>query len=92
MATKKPNQQIRLDDILTFPAGPHVRVIRVIALGKRRGPAAEAQTLYEDMAPPVAGGAGRFKPIAGRVALREPGAGRPTKRDRRILDQWKGGI
>ncbi|MBO88800.1 MAG: hypothetical protein CMP14_04715 [Rickettsiales bacterium] len=39
-------------DILTFPKGKHIRVIEVVALGERRGPAAEAQMLYRDLSPP----------------------------------------
>ena len=89
IATKKPNSQVRVDDILTFPAGPHVRVIKIVALGTRRGPAAEAQALYEDLAPPLRHTMGRSKTMPGASAMREPGAGRPTKRDRRILDRWK---
>lgn len=35
--------------VLTFALGPRVRVVRVVALGERRGPAAEARTLYEEI-------------------------------------------
>ena len=35
--------------VLTFPLGPKVRVVRVVALGERRGPATEARTLYEEI-------------------------------------------
>ncbi len=38
-------------DTLTFPIGAHIRVVRIIAVGQRRGPAPEAQTLYEDLTP-----------------------------------------
>ena len=44
---------VEMDDVLTFPLGRHIRVIRVTALGDRRGPAAEARALYEDLAPPA---------------------------------------
>ena len=37
--------------VLTFALGPRVRVIRVVALGERRGPAAEARALYEEIDP-----------------------------------------
>ncbi len=84
---KKTHQTIRAGDVLTFAKGPHVRVIRVRALGTRRGPALEAQALYEDLAPPPA----RMKanpeiPAGGR----DPGAGRPTKADRRAIERLKG--
>lgn len=73
---------VRPGHVLTFVMGRHVRVVRVLALGARRGPAAEAQALYEDLAPPAAAAA--LPPGSGE---RPRGAGRPTKRDRRLLDR-----
>jgi ribosome-associated heat shock protein Hsp15 len=46
----KPHHRVRPGDVLTFPQGHVVRVVRVVELGSRRGPASEAQTLYEDIA------------------------------------------
>jgi ribosome-associated heat shock protein Hsp15 len=46
----KPHYRLRPGDVLTFPQGRTIRVVRVLALGTRRGPASEAQTLYEDLA------------------------------------------
>jgi ribosome-associated heat shock protein Hsp15 len=40
---------VRPGQVLTFPQGRGVRVVRVIALGDRRGPAKEAILLYEDL-------------------------------------------
>ena len=45
----KPGHGIAVGDVLTFPQGDTVRLIRIVALGERRGPFAEAQTLYIDM-------------------------------------------
>jgi len=76
----KASHGVTIGDVLTFPQAKHVRVIKVAALGERRGPAPEAQTLYEDMTP-------EEKPVP-----RSPGSdgkGRPTKRDRRNLDLMK---
>ena len=42
---------IQAGDVLTFAIGDNVRVIEVIAIGTRRGPAPEAQALYNDMSP-----------------------------------------
>lgn len=81
----KAHQSVRPGDVLTFPQGPHVRVIRVVALGTRRGPAPEARALYEDLDPPAPRAADAPPPPA--VPRRDPGAGRPTKRDRRALDR-----
>lgn len=42
---------VRPGDVLTFALGKSIRVVRVRALGTRRGPPAEALALYEDLAP-----------------------------------------
>ena len=81
----KPNHEVRPGDVLTFALGKHVRVIGVVALGERRGPAAEARTLYTDLAPPPAREAAEARIItSGRRLM---GSGRPTKRDRRQIVQ-----
>ena len=67
-------------DVLTFAQGRAVRVIRVDAIGTRRGPAVEAQTLYTDLSPPV----GRKESVPDNPGYE--GKGRPTKRDRRQAD------
>ena len=84
----KAHQKVRVGDVLTFPQGRHIRVIKVLALATRRGPAAEAQTLYEDLNPPSP--ESRLPRDAARSAQRAPGAGRPTKRDRRLLEKLHG--
>ena len=48
----KPNQLVRAGCVLTFPLGSRIRVVRVLALGARRGPPAEARSLYEDLDAP----------------------------------------
>lgn len=82
----KPGHGVKVGDVLTFPLGPHIRTIKVLALAARRGPFAEARQLYEDLVPPIAG-AGLRDPA---VAARDPGEGRPTKADRRAIDRLKG--
>jgi ribosome-associated heat shock protein Hsp15 len=71
--------------VLTFVHGDRVRVLKILALAARRGPAAEARALYEDLSPeprkPGPDRAGAQAPVAARPR----GAGRPTKRDRRAL-------
>src|SRR5690606_17702864 len=51
---RKAHQLVGPGDVLTFPQGRSIRVIEVVALGIRRGPASEAQALYRDLDPPVA--------------------------------------
>lgn len=45
----KPHYRVRPGDVLTFPQGEDIRVVRILVLGIRRGPAPEARTLYEDI-------------------------------------------
>ena len=82
----KAHHLVRPGNVLTFVRGAAVRVVRVVSLGSRRGPATEAQTLYEDMSPPMPPRK-EAEPSAGE---RDPGSGRPTKRDRRALDKLRG--
>ena len=81
----RSSARVRPGDMLTFALHGHVRVIEVLSLSVRRGPAVEAQTLYHDHEPPS------LKPNSERdrpPAQRAPGAGRPTKRDRRVQDAF----
>ena len=77
----KPSRTVAPGVVLTFPKEDEVRIVRVIALGVRRGPAPEAQALYEDLTPAREP---RIDPLEQRVG------GRPTKKDRRDMDILKG--
>lgn len=82
----KASRNVKPGDVLTFPLGHHVRVVKVLAPGTRRGPAPEAQTLYEDLAPPAPHAPSK----AEQAASRDPGSGRPTKKERRQTDAFHG--
>jgi ribosome-associated heat shock protein Hsp15 len=84
-AITKAHHLVRIDDVLTFAQGRYIRVVKVLALGTRRGPATEARTLYEDLKPPETSQAMPSTPGGRRPA----GAGRPTKRERRLIDQLR---
>ncbi|WP_439122465.1 RNA-binding S4 domain-containing protein [Marivita sp.] len=78
----KPAYAVSSEDVLTFPQGDDVRVIKVLELGERRGPAPEARLLYDDLDPP--------KPREAAAPVpRFEGKGRPTKKDRRALQQTR---
>lgn len=72
----KPSRTVGPDDVLTFVKEQDVRVIKVLACGERRGPASEAQTLYQDMSP---------EKVVRPKNPRFDGKGRPTKKDRRDM-------
>ena len=70
----KPAHAVGPGDVLTFAQGRVIRVVRIEALGERRGPAPEAQTLYTDLTE---------KQDATPPNPKYEGNGRPSKRDRR---------
>ncbi|GAB4292369.1 MAG: RNA-binding S4 domain-containing protein [Roseovarius sp.] len=85
----KPAHGVGPGDVLTFAQAQRVRVVRILALAVRRGPAPEARALYEDLAPPediAPGAAGASAAPMPAPAPRYEGKGRPTKRARRKLD------
>ena len=45
----KAHRTVGPGDVLTFVQGRLVRIVRVSAVAERRGPAPEAQRLYEDI-------------------------------------------
>lgn len=82
----KPSVSVKLGDVVISSAHRDVRILRVAAIGKRRGPAGEAQALYEDLTPPPP----PRDELPKIPALREAGSGRPTKKDRRLIDKIRG--
>ncbi|GAA1069751.1 hypothetical protein GCM10009665_77360 [Kitasatospora nipponensis] len=81
----KPAQTIRAGDEVRVRQEGYERVVVVTrAISKRVGPPVAAECYVDNSPPPPA------QHEAGPVARRERGAGRPTKRDRRTLDQLVG--
>ena len=77
---------VKVGDVLTITLERRILVYEILDTGTRRGPAPEAQTLYEDRTPPPPPTA-EEEPA---VAPREAGAGRPTKRERRQIARFTG--
>ena len=54
--TDKPHARLRIGDVLTVPVHGAVRVVRVLSdWPQRRGPAAEARLLYEEISEAAGG-------------------------------------
>ena len=72
-------------DVLTMTVHQRLLVWRILDAGSRRGPAPEAALLYEDLSPPPLPRDGATLPDT--PAVRDPGSGRPTKKERRDTDR-----
>lgn len=83
---EQPSAMVKPGDVLTLSFERRILVLEIVGCGIRRGPAPEAQMLYEDITPKLAR---TEKLMAAKAAEREPGSGRPTKRDRRKMDQFR---
>lgn len=81
---RQPSAVVRPGDRVEIKLHHRDLILIVQKPGERRGPYEEAKLLYEDISPPPEPPA-PF--LSGANAQREPGAGRPTKRDRRLLDR-----
>ena len=65
LAAEKASHGVRAGDAVIVPHGAGRKAVRVLELGRRRGPAAEARLLYEVMPEPVA----ELDPAAGWTPL-----------------------
>ena len=78
----KSSSKVQAGDIVKAltPGGP--KILKVLGLAEKRGPASFAVTLYEDQTPE--------QPREIAPPRFDKGAGRPTKKDRRKMDRIKG--
>ena len=80
----KPASKVKINDVLTINHVNTVRIIQIESIGSRRGPASEAQALYNDLSPDVTA-ASKSKDVSEKS--KKDTNKRPTKKDRRLLDK-----
>jgi ribosome-associated heat shock protein Hsp15 len=81
----KPATMVSPGDEVRARVGDVTRVVEVVRVISKRVGAPDAATCFLDRTP---------KPAPTEtlgIAVRDRGAGRPTKRDRRMLDRWRAG-
>ncbi|WEK04650.1 MAG: RNA-binding S4 domain-containing protein [Candidatus Devosia phytovorans] len=88
--TDRSDQKVGAGDVLTMTLHNRITVWRILDCGVRRGPAPEAQGLYQDLSPPPLPKP-ELSPYDAAIAQRGEGAGRPTKKERRDTDRLLGG-
>ncbi|HKQ39377.1 MAG TPA: RNA-binding S4 domain-containing protein [Verrucomicrobiae bacterium] len=82
----KPSRSVRVGDIITATTGELTRTVRVVAPLERRVGAKLVGDYMEDLTPPSEYQKPRepnFRPLL----LRPKGTGRPTKKERRKIDE-----
>lgn len=81
----KPAQPVKVGDVVRVRLHQQERIYRVVGFATKRGSATEAAKYYEDLTPPPPPKVERASPV-----IRERGTGRPSKRERRQLDELRG--
>jgi ribosome-associated heat shock protein Hsp15 len=84
-ASAKPSTPVRRGDRVTARVGQRERVLEVVEVIEKRVGAAVASSCVIDHSPPRPEREDRVG-----VLVRDPSAGRPTKRDRREIDRLRG--
>jgi ribosome-associated heat shock protein Hsp15 len=84
----KPSRVVKAGDAIVIRRPPYEHAVKVLGVADRRGPASEAQKLYEESPESRA----RREAIAAEMKALPPPVfkGRPTKRDRRTLVRFFG--
>lgn len=79
----KASTTVSAGDEVRARLGDTTRIVEVLRVIQKRVGAPDAVTCYLDRTPPPP------PTTSAPVAARDRGAGRPTKRERRILDKWR---
>ena len=85
----KPSRHVREGDIIILRRPPAVFTCRVRGLVENRQPAKEVNNYLEDLTPEEE----RQKALHNNIIVfsrRDRGSGRPTKKERRIIDKYTG--
>ncbi len=91
-AVVKPAREVKADDSVQLRSGPVTRIVTVLGISDKRGPAPVAALLYQETAESIiqrqqAAEQRRLAPEPALTLLQ----GRPTKRDRRDTEKLRGG-
>lgn len=83
---KLTSQKVGAGQTLTISVADAIKILEIVAVGERRGPAPEAQLLYNDHSPIIPNAERPWHSSA--PGKRDKGAGRPTKKERRETDDY----
>jgi ribosome-associated heat shock protein Hsp15 len=87
----KPSHEVKIGEVYHVTKGAERRILKVTGMAENRTDAKTAVNFYEDITPFEQTHA--FKSVfQAPVLTRDRGAGRPTKKDRREIDDLKDGF
>jgi ribosome-associated heat shock protein Hsp15 len=85
----KPAKAVKPGDELRLRLGPYEHIVIVRGTSERRGPAPEAQRLYEETAASREAREKLHWQLTKAAPAIDPAPGRPTKQDRRALERFR---
>ena len=84
--TAKPSRDVRAGETVTVRIGLVLRTLRVMGVPRSRVGAKQVPLYCTELTPPEEWAKARAAGVQ-QLLAREKGSGRPTKRDRRLLDR-----
>lgn len=90
--TVKPSKEVQIGEILTIKKAYEKKTVKVMALSDKRGPVPQAQMLYQETEDSILQRQHQKDLRVASAALRLPGEGRPTKRERRKIIKFTGNL
>lgn len=85
----KPHRNLTVDDKVEIELRDWTRILVVKELRDKPLPKAEVPRLFEDLSPPRPQPDPWARLMRRPPTPREPGLGRPTKKERRDIDRWR---
>jgi len=87
----KPAKTIDVGNLIAIRLGPYTFVVEVLGLSDKRGPAPQAQKLYQETEESIKKREALTFERKAQAQIVERGEGRPTKKDRRDIERFKSG-
>ena len=85
--TQKPHRMISIGDVLTMTINDNIKILKVLDIPNRRGPYSESLNFYEDITPIE--NIRKSEDESHKIRFMDR-VGRPTKRERRLIDRLMG--
>ena len=85
--TQKPHRMISIGDVLTMTINDNIKILKVLDIPNRRGPYSESLNFYEDITPIQ--NIQKREDENHKIRFMDR-VGRPTKRERRLIDRLMG--